>query len=596
MNGENVLMRPEGAAFVERESADRKLYWPLMLMGVREFFASSWRVLGVNWKVFLLLGAIYLLVTEGSGWTIGAVSSQGLAVMLAGVVISLAAQIVIGIAVILAADKASEGLAADVGEVALSFSWRLVGRYIWTWILYYLIVLGGSLLLIIPGTVWAVKYILAPYVVVIENVGARQALSRSAALTDGNKLRIAFRQASFGLLFVLAVSVPLALLTAIIAGLLGQPFPPRFAVGPTEFTTSSSIPMPAWAQIIQALGTTLWQGLYIIFNVLLFKSLGAVKQMMTSPADDSAMPPLGDRQGVAAAGQPARREKRWLFPIALALGALALGALVILASTLPQADRSGAAGDAYQSGNAYLDRGAYDRAIADYDKAIQLKPDYAEAYSSRGAAYYYKGDYDRAIANYDQAIQLKPDYAEAYSNRGAAYRGQGNYDRALADYDKAIQLKPDYAKAYANRGDAYTNQGAYDRALADCDKAIQLKPGYAEAYNNRGAAYYYKGDYDHAIADWDEVIRLSPDDAEGYNNRGYAYYQKGDYDRAITDFDKAMQLMPNYVEAYAGRGLSYEVKGEKDKATADFQKTLELSGDPQVRQSIETHLAALGAQ
>ena len=54
-----------------------------------------------------------------------------------------------------------------------------------------------------------------------------------------------------------------------------------------------------------------------------------------------------------------------------------------------------------------------------------------------------KGDYDRAIADYDRAIQLKPDYADAYVGRGVAYGEKGDYDRAIADFDRAIQLKPD---------------------------------------------------------------------------------------------------------------------------------------------------------
>ena len=88
-------------------------------------------------------------------------------------------------------------------------------------------------------------------------------------------------------------------------------------------------------------------------------------------------------------------------------------------------------------------KGDYDRAIADFDRAIQLKPDDAVAYANRGWAYDDKGDYDRAIADFDRAIQLKPDYADAYAGRGWAY-AKGDYDRAIADYDRAIQLKPDY--------------------------------------------------------------------------------------------------------------------------------------------------------
>ena len=86
------------------------------------------------------------------------------------------------------------------------------------------------------------------------------------------------------------------------------------------------------------------------------------------------------------------------------------------------------------------------------------RKDRADAYNNRGVAYGGKGDYDRAIADFDKAIQLKPDYADAYDNRGVAYGSKGDYDRAIADYDKAIQLKPDYADAYYNRGARSTHR------------------------------------------------------------------------------------------------------------------------------------------
>ena len=62
--------------------------------------------------------------------------------------------------------------------------------------------------------------------------------------------------------------------------------------------------------------------------------------------------------------------------------------------------------------------------------------------------------HEEALASYDKAIALKPDYAEAYNNRGNALKDLKRHEEALASYDKAIALKPDYAEAYNNRGAA----------------------------------------------------------------------------------------------------------------------------------------------
>src|ERR1700739_4563989 len=75
----------------------------------------------------------------------------------------------------------------------------------------------------------------------------------------------------------------------------------------------------------------------------------------------------------------------------------------------------------------------------------------AEAFSDRGNAFFRKGDYDRAIQDYDQAIQLKPDFAQAFNNRGNALTRKGMFDLAIEDYGRAILLRPDYAMAFNNR-------------------------------------------------------------------------------------------------------------------------------------------------
>ena len=129
-----------------------------------------------------------------------------------------------------------------------------------------------------------------------------------------------------------------------------------------------------------------------------------------------------------------------------------------------------------------------DRAIADFNKGIELRPNFAGAYNNRGVAYGAKGDFDRATADYNRAIQLRPNFADAYNNRGVAYGAKGDFDRAIADFNKGIELRPNFADAYYNRGIAYYNKNDLDRAIADYNKSIQLRPNYAGAYYNRGVA------------------------------------------------------------------------------------------------------------
>ncbi len=98
----------------------------------------------------------------------------------------------------------------------------------------------------------------------------------------------------------------------------------------------------------------------------------------------------------------------------------------------------------------------------------------AEAYTVRGAAYLGKDLYDQAIADFNQALALNPNYAEAYSNRGAAYLGKDLYDQAIADSNQALALNPNLAVAYTVRGAAYLGKGLYDQAWEDIYKAQSL--------------------------------------------------------------------------------------------------------------------------
>ena len=229
-----------------------------------------------------------------------------------------------------------------------------------------------------------------------------------------------------------------------------------------------------------------------------------------------------------------------------------------------------------ERGIAYGSKSDYDRAISDFDKAIELDQNNTKAYIGRGKAYRFKKDYDRAIADFDKTIELDKNNAGAYIGRGKAYRFKKNYNHAIADFDKAIELDQNNAGAYIGRGIAYRLKKKYDRAIADFDKAIELDKNNAGAYIGRGIAYRLKKKYDRAIADFDKAIEPDKNNAEAYIGRGIAYRLKKKYDRAIADFDKAIEPDKNNAGAYIERGIAYRLKKKYDRAIADFDKAIEL--------------------
>ena len=148
----------------------------------------------------------------------------------------------------------------------------------------------------------------------------------------------------------------------------------------------------------------------------------------------------------------------------------------------------------------------------------------------------------KAIEYLNNAIQLQPNYAAAYNSRGNAYADLRQYRRAIEDYNQAIRLKPDYAYALINRGDAYYGLGRYKRTVEDCTEALRWKPDSPIAYSNRGKAYAQLKNYTSAMKDFNEALRLKPDYADACNNRAFAYLLQGNHHLGCSDAQKACDL------------------------------------------------------
>ncbi|ESA34470.1 tpr repeat protein, partial [Leptolyngbya sp. Heron Island J] len=123
----------------------------------------------------------------------------------------------------------------------------------------------------------------------------------------------------------------------------------------------------------------------------------------------------------------------------------------------------------------------YEKAIAQYEKAIELDPSYAVAYNNLGNTCYSLKQYEKAIAQYEKAIELDPSYAMAHNGIGNFYLTIGNYRAACASYTKCIELQSDFADALIGNARALLCLGQIDKALEHSMKVLQLSPDNLEA-------------------------------------------------------------------------------------------------------------------
>ncbi len=170
---------------------------------------------------------------------------------------------------------------------------------------------------------------------------------------------------------------------------------------------------------------------------------------------------------------------------------------------------------------------------AEKERTRLKKPDGAETLLAQSLAFYQQGQYERVLTACDQALQLWPEYPEAFNNKCTALNALGRYAEAKAACESALRLKPDFELARNNLGVAlqridaeallaqslaFYQQGQYKQVLTACDRALQLWPEYAEAFNNKCTALNALGRYADAKGACESALRLKPDYQLARNN------------------------------------------------------------------------------
>jgi len=234
-------------------------------------------------------------------------------------------------------------------------------------------------------------------------------------------------------------------------------------------------------------------------------------------------------------------------------------------------------------GAVYADLGRYNDAIAEYQRAIELDPQYPFPHNGLGNVYANLGRYDDAIAEFQWAIELDPQGAYPHNGLGNVYRDLGRHDDAIAEYQRAIELDPLFAYPHNGLGNVYADLGRYDDAIAEFQRAIELDPQYASPHNGLGAVYADLGRHEEAIAEYQRAIELDPQFAAPHNGLGAVYRDLGRHDDAIAEFQRAIELDLQFAYPHNGLGAIYADLGRHEEAVAEYQRAIEL--DPQYADS-----------
>jgi hypothetical protein len=140
--------------------------------------------------------------------------------------------------------------------------------------------------------------------------------------------------------------------------------------------------------------------------------------------------------------------------------------------------------------------------LALWNNVVENYPEEPFSYYSLGLFYLKGNNPDLAIVEFNRAIQLRPDFIEARLNRAVIYSRKGTLDQAVLEYNQVIRYSSRCFEAYNNRGNIYGRKGRFDEAIADFTAAIKINPRYANAYYNRAVTYLLKKDYAKSLEDF----------------------------------------------------------------------------------------------
>ncbi|MBU2582941.1 MAG: tetratricopeptide repeat protein [Alphaproteobacteria bacterium] len=227
-------------------------------------------------------------------------------------------------------------------------------------------------------------------------------------------------------------------------------------------------------------------------------------------------------------------------------------------------------------GVAYVRLGMTREAIDDFNKAVELFPEYAATYNNRGNLLLALGLPNEALKDFNRALVLAPGYAAAYNNRAGALMQIGKPQQAIRDFTQAVKLLPSAAAPLAGRGRAHMTLGRPHAAIRDFSRAVGSDARYAAGYRSRAEAKLKVGHYEEAIEDLSRAIAFDVTNAGAHLLRGDAYLSSGNFEAAIADFTRFVELRPKEAQGYEMRGLAHTMAEVSEAALADLNRAIEL--------------------
>jgi tetratricopeptide (TPR) repeat protein len=187
----------------------------------------------------------------------------------------------------------------------------------------------------------------------------------------------------------------------------------------------------------------------------------------------------------------------------------------------------------------------YDTAIFFINRSLHFDRANAVANFQKGMILKEAGDTAKSISSFQSAVELNPDYFDAYMQLGVLLSVK-KIPLALEYFTSALRIKPNSIEALYGKGKFLQDMKDYDNALKTYESLLAVSPDNQDALFNMGAVYYEQKKYDDAIVKFESTIKRDENFYRGYYGRGRCYEAKGDKLKTIEDYRHCLAIKPDY--------------------------------------------------
>ena len=216
-------------------------------------------------------------------------------------------------------------------------------------------------------------------------------------------------------------------------------------------------------------------------------------------------------------------------------------------------------------------------ALASFEAALAISPLLPEAHLRRAILLQQLGQVDEAEMSYKQAIVIRPGFTDAYFNLGMLQNERGNNSAALTSFDAAISLAPNHAESHAGRGLALLGLRQRQAAIDSFKIAARLNPHSARIFGNLAQTEAGLGLIDDARGHHDKAVSLDPGDAAIQFHRGNFLSDLKEWHDAIQSYQAAIALKFDYAESFCNLGLAQQEVGQTENALQSYSRALEFN-------------------